>query len=158
MLRYSFFIVILLLLSCGEQVKETPLENSEKKNIETSDSIKRELIGWENPMLTPVGSDLVRMLRAYYLVGDIDKLLPFLLLPPSMNKIKLVDLLQKANWGYDLKVTNVRWMNDSIFQLSVKTLKQQTTGLEFYEGKIVNDTAKLFVYPNSNCPFVKEDK
>ena len=65
------------------------------------------------------------MIRAYYLVGDIDKLYPFLLLPPSMDKNKLIDLLQEANWGYELKVTNVKWSNDSIFQLSVKTQNQK---------------------------------
>lgn len=72
-----------------------------------------------------------------------------------MDKKKLVDLFKEANWGYEIKVTNVKWMNDSIFQLSVKTQKQKTTGLEFYHGKIVNDTAKLFIYVNQNCPFDK---
>lgn len=156
MLRYYFFIVIFVILSCGE--KEIQTKNLEKQHIEISDSIKEKPISWKNPMMTPIGSDLVRMIQAYYLVGDFDKALPFLLLPPSIDKNKLANLLQKANWGYELKVTNVKWMNDSIFQLSVKTQKQQTTGLEFYHGKIVNDTAKLIVYANSNCPFVKQEK
>ena len=155
MLRYYFFIVIFVVLSCGEKEKEIHTKNLKKQNVEISDSIKVKPIGWKNPMLTPMGSDLVRMIRAYYLVGDIEKINPFLLLPPSLDKNKLVDLFKEANWGYDIKVTNVKWMNDSIFQLSVKTQKQKTTGLEFYHGKIVNDTAKLFVYVNPNCPFVK---
>ncbi len=155
MLRYYFFIVIFVILSCGEKEKEIHTKNLKKQNVEISDSIKVKPISWKNPMMTPIGSDLVRMIRAYYLVGDFDKLFPFLLLPTSMDKNKFADILRQANWGYELKVTNVKWMNDSIFQLSVKTQKQKTTGLEFYHGKIVNDTAKLFVYFNSNCPFVK---
>ena len=155
MLRYYFFIAMFIVSSCGENEKEIQTKNLKKQNVEISDSIKLKPIGWKNPMLTPMGSDLVRMIRAYYLVGDIDKLYPFLLLPPSLDKNKLVDLFKEANWGYDIKVTNVKWMNDSIFQLSVKTQKQKTTGLEFYHGKIVNDTAKLLVYVNPICPFVK---
>ena len=147
-----------MVLSCGEKEKEIQTKHLEKQHIEISDSIKVKPISWKNPMLTPMGNDLVRMIRAYYLVGEVDKALPFLLFPPSIDKNKLANMLQKANWGYELKVTNVNWMNDSIFQLSVKTQKQQTIGLEFYHGKIVNDTAKLFVYANSNCPFVKEEK
>jgi len=142
-------------VSCGE--KEIQNIKHRKQNIEILDSIQGKPTVWKNPKLTPVGSDLVRMIRAYYLVGEVDKVLPFLLLPPSMDKKKLVDILQEAKWGYDLKVSNVRWMNDSVFELSVKTQKQQTTGMEFYQGKIVNDTAKLLVYLNPNCPFVKNN-
>ncbi|MFM7757444.1 MAG: hypothetical protein ACKO6J_00780 [Crocinitomicaceae bacterium] len=145
-----------MVLSCRENEIQT--KHLKKQHIEISDSNKVKPISWKNPMFTPLGNDLVRMIRAYYLVGEVDKLLPFLLLPPSMDKKKLVDILQEAKWGYDLKVSNVRWMNDSVFELSVKTQKQQTTGMEFYQGKIVNDTAKLLVYLNPNCPFVKNNQ
>ncbi|MFM8242279.1 MAG: hypothetical protein ACKN86_05695, partial [Crocinitomicaceae bacterium] len=111
-----------MVLSCRENEIQT--KHLEKQHIEISDSIKVKPISWKNPMFTPLGNDLVRMIRAYYLVGEVDKALPFLLLPPSIDKNKLANLLQKANWGYELKVTNVKWMNDSIFQLSVKTQKQ----------------------------------
>lgn len=100
MLRYHFLILLFVVLSCGE--KEIQTKNLEKQHIEISDSNQEKPISWKNPMLTPMGNDLVRMIRAYYLVGEVDKALPFLLLPPSIDKNKLANLLQKANWGYEL--------------------------------------------------------
>jgi hypothetical protein len=156
MLRYFFIVIYVGFISvCCTRNENQPNSNELKPKKEDTLIVNKEnKLKWDNPFLNPTGSDLARMIRAYYLVGDIDKLYPFLLLPPSMDKNKLIDLLQEANWGYELKVTNVKWSNDSIFQLSVKTQKQKTTGLEFYHGKIVNDTAKLFVFQNVECPFV----
>jgi hypothetical protein len=106
-------------------------------------------------MLTPYGKDLVSIIRGYFLVGDFDKMIDFLILPDGYTKDQLKALLRNSTWGYELKVMNVKWDKDSSFQLAIRTSIQNTSGVEFYEGRVVNDTAKLIVNPESRRIFVK---
>jgi hypothetical protein len=50
---------------------------------------------------------------------------------------------------------NLKWEKDSSFQLAIRTNIHNTSGVEYYEGRIVNDTAKLIVYPERKRIFVK---
>ena len=158
MLRYSFLYVSFLIVSAACAPKETnqTATNDLDKKDKNSEKATTKQTDWRNPILTPMGADLARMLRAYYLVGDINKMLPFLILPSNMDAQEFSKKLRASDWGYELRVTNVMWEEDSAFTLSIKTQKQQTVGVEFYRGTIQNDTAKLFIFPENKNPFLAD--
>jgi hypothetical protein len=82
-------------------------------------------------------------------------MIDLLILPNGYNKDQLKVLLRNSSWGYELKVMNLKWEKDSSFQLAIRTNIHNTSGVEYYEGRIVNDTAKLIVYPERKRIFVK---
>lgn len=108
---------------------------------------------WSNPIMSPVGADVARIIRGYYLVGDFDKMLQFVIIPPCYTRKQIEYILRKATWGYEIKVNNLQWMEDSTFLLNVRTNRQNTVDVEQYVGRIINDTAKLFLFPEKENLF-----
>ena len=106
-----------------------------------------------NPIMTPMGADVGRIIRGYYLVGDYQKMLQFVIIPPCYTRKQIEYILRKSKWGYDIKMNNLQWMEDSTFLLNYRTSKQNTTGAEQYVGRIVNDTAKLILFPEKDHLF-----
>jgi diacylglycerol kinase family enzyme len=106
-------------------------------------------------MLTPFGKDLVSIIRGYFLVGEVDKLMNFIIKPIGYTDGQLKEFIRKSTWGYEVKVTNISWEEDNSFILTVRTTIQNTSGSETYQGKIINDTAKLNLFPDSPRLFVK---
>ncbi len=103
--------------------------------------------------MSPVGADVARIIRGYYLVGDFDKMLQFVIIPPCYTRKQIEYILRKATWGYEIKVNNLQWMEDSTFILNVRTNRQNTVDAEQYVGRIINDTAKLFLFPEKENLF-----
>ncbi len=139
-------ILLLSIVSCNNEnevdVKENPSQKSrdfEKKEVKSA--------AWRNPFQTPMGVDISRYIRAYFLVGEFDKILNFIIIPDCYSKEELLYLMRKSSWGYEIRANNLKWNSDSTFILNVKTTIAQTTGSEQYIGKIVNDTAKLYIFP-----------
>ena len=150
---YQIFMALSFLISCeGNQSNRDNVTISSTKSAKIDNSQNN---GWNNPMLTPYGKDLVSIIRGYFLVGDFDKMIDFLILPDGYTKDQLKALLRNSTWGYELKVMNVKWDKDSSFQLAIRTSIQNTSGVEIYEGRVVNDTAKLIVNPESRRIFLK---
>lgn len=149
----QIFMALYFLISCeGNQSNRDNVTISSTKSAKIDNSQNNR---WNNPMLTPYGKDLVSIIRGYFLVGDFDKMMDFLILPDGYTKDQLKALLRNSTWGYELKVMNVKWNKDSSFQLAIRTSIQNTSGVEFYEGRVVNDTVKLIVNPESRRIFVK---
>ena len=84
-------------------------------------------------------------------------MLQFVIVPPCYHQKQLEYLLRKSKWGYDIKVNNLQWIEDSMFILNYRTSKHNTVGAEQYVGKIINDinliyfTEKHFYF--MNCKF-----
>ncbi len=152
-------LVSLLLLSSCENNLSTEKrdrsyeknDNSENSKVDDVKSIKT--ASWRNPFMTPMGVDISRIIRGYYLVGDFDKMLQFVVYPECYESEEIIHLLRKSEWGYEIKANNLTWQRDSTFILNIKTQKQQTIGEEQYYGKIVNDTAKLILFPEKTDLF-----
>ena len=101
--------------------------------------------------MSPVG--VARIIRGYYLVGDYEKMLQFVIVPPCYERKQIDYIIRKSNWGYEINLTNLQWLPDSTFILTHRTNKQNTTGAEQYVGRIVNDTAKIFLFPEKQNLF-----
>jgi outer membrane protein OmpA-like peptidoglycan-associated protein len=161
---HSSFFIILLALSCSmndELTVERSTEHITHKNVaEIVDITPKEdrhsdrlEVSWNTPFLTPVGVDISKVIRAYFMVGEYETMLKFVIHPECYSKQEIKNKLRKSAWGYEIKSTNLQWNADSSFILTVKTSKQQTVGSEQYFGRIINDTAKLILFPEKEDLF-----
>lgn len=164
-------IFLLLLLSCNtnnSSSSSVPIDpnvsqgNAQRSNKNNRIAEDTSNIGgvnskgkarWNNPIMNPIGVDVGRMVRTYFLQGAYDKMLNFVIAPPCYSKKQLYYILRKSSWGYAIKWNNIQWMEDSTFILTYRTDKQNTAGTEQYVGRIVNDTAKLILFPKKNHLF-----
>jgi outer membrane protein OmpA-like peptidoglycan-associated protein len=161
MIRPSHFIfacLLTMLLACTNNKPETDKTQIPKGDPEIKDQDRNESeatikADWRNPFMNPMGANIARVIRGFYLVGEFDKMLQFVVVPGCFEKEEMLHVLRKSKWGYDIKATNLKWQADSTFILTIKTSKQQTTGMEQYIGKIVNDTAKLILFPEKESLF-----
>jgi len=80
-------------------------------------------------------------------------MLQFVIIPPCYTRKQIEYILRKSKWGYDIKMNNLQWMEDSTFLMNYRSTKQNTTGAEQYAGRIINDTAKLFLFPEKENLF-----
>lgn len=141
------------------QIDPNLSQGTNQNNNTASDTAKREEVNskvkarWSNPIMNPIGVDVGRMVRTYFLQGAYDKMLNFVIAPPCYSKKQLYYILRKSSWGYAIKWNNIQWMEDSTFILTYRTDKQNTAGTEQYVGRIVNDTAKLILFPKKNHLF-----
>jgi len=158
------FFILLIIVSCSTKDEPTTNRNEEQiiqNNVsEIQDSTQKEEIraerfkvGWNTPFLTPVGSDITKVIRAYYMVGDYETMLKFVAFPKCFSKAEIIHKLRKSSWGYEIKITNLEWNQDSSFIMTIKTSKQHTVGSEQYFGRIINDTAKLVLFPEKEDLF-----
>ena len=145
------FALALILISCVEEpVIESPKPT--KQIILEQKSENR--LNWKNPALLPIGASIGNCLRAYYLVGQFEKMLPFLIIPDCMDREEVIHKLRKMTWGYEIDMTNVQWNQDSTFLVTYKTSINNTSGIEQYLGAVENDTAKLYIDVNNENLFV----
>lgn len=103
-----------------------------------------------SPALLPIGASLGNYLRAFYLIGEFDKMLPFLITPDCIDHEEVIYKLRRMNWGYDIDMTNIQWNEDSSFLATYNTSINNTSGIEQYIGAIENDTAKLYTLRNAS--------
>lgn len=155
--KFSSIIICFINFGCDDQSKKS--HNDNKVFLYGQSSLVPEkdinqlppfLADWKNPAILPLGASLGNTLRAYYLVGQFDKMLDFLIVPDCLTKDESISLLMKFNWGYEIKLTNVKWNPDSTFVITYKTNLNNTVGIEEYYGMILNDTAKIFFYPEKD--------
>lgn len=156
MIKFLFYIFIGLVLFACSNDPSTPSSNAviNKDSTPEDSTIKPPTsASWRNPVMSPWGADVGRIIRGYYLVGDYRKMLQFVIIPPCYTQKQIEYILRKSKWGYDIKMNNLQWLPDSTFILNYRSTKQNTTGAEQYAGRIINDTAKLFLFPEKENLF-----
>lgn len=137
-------------------MKETgiPVEQNENLthgNIETTAVISP---NWSNPVLSPYCSSIGNIIRGYFLIGDFKRLRQHIIYPSCYSPEEIDFLLRTSEWGYDINFTNLNWNADSTeFVVTYKRLINETTGMDQYKGAIVNDSAKLYFFPNTKTRF-----
>ena len=155
-LFFQLFVLLILthLSSCSDSPKSKieKLDGLDRVN-EDKDEVHEVKANWRNPFMTPMGVDISRIIRGYYLVGDYKKMLQFVILPDCYLEDEINYCLRKSTWGYEIRANNLQWQSDSSFILNVKTNIQNTQGSEQYLGRIVNDTAKLYLFPEKETLF-----
>ena len=161
--KLGYLFTFFILTSCEmRSINKTPIFVDEKtleitqglEEISPNSIGKTEKIEWANPAFGAYGSSLGDMIRAYFLVGDFATVKKFTITKKETNLEDFSKVLENSNLGYEIKLTNVQWLEDSTFILTYKTRKENTTGMEQYHGRIVNDTAKLFFdETKKNNPF-----
>jgi len=154
---WSFITLLIILGGCSESpLKETgiPVEQNENltnSNIETTAVISPD---WSNPVLSPYGSSIGNIIRGYFLIGDFQRLRQHIIYPSCYSPEEIDFLLRTSEWGYDINLTNLNWNADSTeFVVTYKRLINETTGMDQYKGAIVNDSAKLYFFPNTKTRF-----
>ena len=153
-LQFLFLLSLLqITFGCENQPKEVVKPKVNRTNESTTNESAEQ--NWRNPIMTPFGKDLPSLIRGYFLVGDFDKMLQFVIWPKEFDSTDMKRIIQKSTWGYEIKVTNLKWQGDSTFVLTILSTIQNTVGMEQYQGKIQNDTAKLILIPSSKKLFVK---
>lgn len=160
-------LIFQILFSCNSDRSRLPLDSSlsSRDMLDTNKSVsqnnspngklldKKSMAQWNNPVMNPMGTDIGRMVRGYFLVGDFDKMLRFVITPPCYSKNQITRILRKSSWGYSLKWNNVEWLDDHTFVLSYRTEKNKTLAVEQYVGRVINDTAKLILFPEKEDLF-----
>jgi outer membrane protein OmpA-like peptidoglycan-associated protein len=152
--RLLAFVFLTNITSCSDSPK-SKIEKLDRLDQETEDKDEAHELkaNWRNPFMTPMGVDISRIIRGYYLVGDYKKMLQFVILPDCYLEDEITYCLRKSTWGYEIRANNLQWQSDSSFILNVKTNIQNTQGSEQYLGRIVNDTAKLYLFPEKETLF-----
>ena len=140
-------ITLLSLVGCSEpQTTETktqfePNEQSSRSNSVTATNSSPD---WSNPALSPYGGSIGNIVRGYFLVGDFERLRQHIIYPTCYSPEEIDYLLRTSEWGYEIKLSNLKWNADSTeFVITYKTRINQTSGMDQYMGALVNDSAKL---------------
>ena len=116
-------------------------------------------LNWSNPVMGPYGASLGNFIRAYFLVGEFDIVKKFLINADCIDDEEFKYIMRNSNWGYDIDFTNIHKKNEGSFVMTYKTLVNNTTGIDQYYGKVVNDTAKLYFHSlNRTNPLVYDSK
>ena len=149
-------LVGLTVFSCTSSAKPSVNSQSSKNEpkAETdSSALEAPKANWRNPVMSPMGADISRIVRGYFLVGDYNKMLQFVITPPCYSRKQIEQIIRKSTWGYAIRMTNLSWLPDSTFVITYITTKNNTTGSEQYVGRIVNDTAKIIMFPEKKNLF-----
>jgi hypothetical protein len=93
-------------LFIGCEQKDSNVDKRIKNSTENPKIESFKKISWNNPMLTPFGKDLVSIIRCYFLVGEVDKLMNFIIKPIGYTDGQLKEIIRKSTWGYEVKVTD----------------------------------------------------
>ena len=109
--------------------------------------------------MSPYGKPIINIIRAYFMVGEFQIVKKFIVNSDCLDDTEFDYLLRNCSWGYEIDATNMKWQSDSTFLMTAKINKNQNIGMEQYLGKIVNDTAKIFLFTqNKKNPFVFYNK
>lgn len=147
-------VILTQLISCTSSPKsKIEKQNRQEDFEEEKNEIPEVKANWRNPFMSPMGADISRVIRGYFLVGDFKKMLQFVILPDCYLEEEIIYFLRKSTWGYEIRANNLQWQSDSSFILNIKTNIQNTQGSEQYFGRIVNDTAKLYLFPEKETLF-----
>ena len=135
----------LLLLSC--EMHEKKSENSPRLksiSIESEATQKKPFIdSMSNPVMMK-GTNIGCLFNAYYRTGQTTKMVELLDANTKQNftPLKLNDLLQKLDYGYDMKLSGMK-VEGTYKILNYTCLIQQTKVIKQLKVKIENDTARI---------------
>ena len=134
-------------------------ENEENEETEEKEESSKFKPNWSNPFMSPYGKPIINIIRAYFLVGEFEMVKKFIVNSECLDQNEFEYLLRNSSWGYEIDATNMKWQNDSTFLMTAKSNINLTIGMEQYLGKIVNDTAKIFLFSqNKENPFIFDRK
>lgn len=138
-------LLLLLLSSCQTQ-QEPPIQK--KLAIIASGPIQKiePSKGMANPLMLSAagGSDIGRLFNAYYRTGQQSKMYPLLdsQTKKSFSKAKVLQLLSKLDYGYDMKLSGAT--NDGQnYTLTYTCQIAQTKVIKQLKVVVENDTARV---------------
>tara|TARA_B100000767_G_scaffold77862_1_gene74553 strand:+ start:4133 stop:5026 length:894 start_codon:yes stop_codon:yes gene_type:complete len=175
MKKLTYLLIIPFLVGCIESSSNKDLENKKNQQTEiveeTIDANKKNKADkekeerrkfkpdWSKPFMSPYGKPIINIIRAYFMVGEFQIVKKFIVNSDCFDDDEFDYLLRNCSWGYEIDATNMKWQSDSTFLMTAKTNKNQNIGMEQYLGKIINDTAKIFLFTqNKENPFVFYNK
>jgi outer membrane protein OmpA-like peptidoglycan-associated protein len=175
MKKLIYFLIFPFLVGCFESSSNKNIENKKNQQTElveeTIDVNKKDKANkekkeskefkpdWSKPFMSPYGKPIINIIRAYFMVGEFQIVKKFIVNSDCFDDTEFDYLLRNCSWGYEIDATNMKWQSDSTFLMTAKTNKNQSIGMEKYLGKIVNDTAKIFLFTqNKKNPFVFYNK
>lgn len=175
MKKLIYLLIITFLVGCIESSSNKDLENKKNQQTEiveeTIDANKKNKADkekeeskefkpdWSKPFMSPYGKPIINIIRAYFMVGEFQIVKKFIVNSDCFDDTEFDYLLRNCSWGYEIDATNMKWQSDSTFLMTAKIYKNQNIGMEQYLGKIVNDTAKIFLFTqNKENPFVFYNK
>ena len=135
----------LLVLSC--EMHEKKSENSPRLksfSIESEATQKKPFIdSMSNPVMMK-GTNIGCLFNAYYRTGQTLKMVELLDANTKQNytPLKLNDLLQKLDYGFDMKLSGMK-VEGTYKILNYTCLIQQTKVIKQLKVKIENDTARI---------------
>lgn len=139
-------IVFMSISSCSRPSKKNTVDNSTLKNtpVETTNAEQASKATMANPVLMEFGSDIGTMFNAYYRVGSIEKMIPFLdkKTKKRYTAAELHNSLSKLDLGYDLKLTGMSDSSDCKI-LSYSCQIDATKVIKRLVVVIENDTARI---------------
>ena len=135
----------LLLLSCEMQEKKRKTSQKLKSiSIESEATQKKPFIdSMSNPVMMK-GTNIGCLFNAYYRTGQTTKMVELLDDNTKQNftPLKLNDLLQKLDYGFDMKLSGMK-VEGTYKILNYTCLIQQTKVIKQLKVKIENDTARI---------------
>lgn len=143
-MKYYPFIVIII-FSCQTQ-QEPPIQK--KPTTIASGAVQKiePNKGMSNPIMLSAagGSDIGRLFNAYYRTGQQSKMYPLLdsQTKKSMSKDKVLQLLSKLDYGYDIKLSGAT-NNGPNYTLTYTCQIAQTKVVKQLKVVVENDTARV---------------
>lgn len=139
---YSF--VVSIIFSCQTQ-QNTSVKHKQK--MIASEAIQRnEPKGMSNPIMLSAagGSDIGRLFNAYYRTGQQAKMYPLIdsKTKQSFSKDKILQLLSKLDFGYDMKLSGAT-NEGPTYTLTYTCQIAQTKVIKQLKVIVENDTARV---------------
>jgi len=135
----------LLLLSCEMQEKKSKTNPKPKSISFESEAIQKKSFvdSMSNPVMMK-GTNIGCLFNAYYRTGQTLKMVELLDANTKQNytPLKLNDLLQKLDYGFDMKLSGMK-VEGKFKILNYTCLIQQTKVIKQLKVKIENDTARI---------------
>ena len=143
-MKYFLFIV-LIIFSC--QTQQKPPIQKKPATIASGPVQKIEPSkGMANPLMLSAagGSDIGRLFNAYYLTGQQSKMYPLLdsQTKKSISKDKVLQLLSKLDYGYDMKLSGATNEGPN-YTLTYTCQIAQTKVVKQLKVVVENDTARM---------------
>ena len=135
----------LLLLSCEMQENKSKYSQRLKSILFESEATQKKpfIDSMSNPVMMK-GTNIGCLFNAYYRTGQTLKMVELLDANTKQNytPLKLNDLLQKLDYGYDMKLSGMK--GEGTYKiLNYTCLIQQTKVIKQLKVKIENDTARI---------------
>ena len=135
----------LLLLSCEMQEKKSKTSPNLKSISFESEALQKKpfVDSMSNPVMMK-GTNIGCLFNAYYRTGQTLKMVELLDANTKQNftPLKLNDLLQKLDYGFDMKLSGMK-VEGRYKILNYTCLIQQTKVIKQLKVKIENDTARI---------------